>query len=70
MGATLAISIAPFIILFFISLDNSEEKRGLLKVLLSFASGGLLGDAFLHLIPHAIMAQERTQFCRTCNSSH
>ncbi len=26
------------------------------KVLLSFASGGLLGDAFLHLIPHALMA--------------
>lgn len=25
-----------------------------LKVLLAFASGGLLGDAFLHLIPHAI----------------
>jgi len=29
----------------------------LLKILLSFASGGLLGDAFLHLIPHAILAQ-------------
>ena len=25
-----------------------------LQVLLSFASGGLLGDAFLHLIPHAL----------------
>lgn len=25
-----------------------------LKTLLAFASGGLLGDAFLHLIPHAI----------------
>merc|ERR1719507_2927408 len=58
LGATFLISIFPFIILFFFNLDNSEEKRGLLKVLLSFASGGLLGDAFLHLIPHAIMAQE------------
>jgi len=29
----------------------------LLKVLLSFASGGLLGDAFLHLIPHAVEYQ-------------
>lgn len=28
--------------------------RPRLKVLLAFASGGLLGDAFLHLIPHAI----------------
>ena len=25
-----------------------------MQVLLSFASGGLLGDAFLHLIPHAL----------------
>ena len=38
-------------------MDNSKEKRHLLKTLLSFASGGLLGDAFLHLIPHAIIAQ-------------
>merc|ERR1712223_543386 len=44
-------------ILFFIPLDNSQEKQWLLKILLAFASGGLLGDAFLHLIPHAIMAQ-------------
>ena len=27
-----------------------------MKITLSFASGGLLGDAFLHLIPHAMMA--------------
>jgi len=55
--ATLLISAAPFAILFFIPLDNSAEKKPLLKVLLAFASGGLLGDAFLHLIPHAMMAQ-------------
>ena len=42
----------------FAYLISSEEKAGTLKVLLAFASGGLLGDAFLHLIPHAIMAQE------------
>lgn len=55
--ATLLISAAPFFILFFIPLDNSAEKQWLLKILLAFASGGLLGDAFLHLIPHAMMAQ-------------
>merc|ERR1719427_1479411 len=55
--ATLLISAAPFFILFFIPLDSSQEKQWLLKILLAFASGGLLGDAFLHLIPHAIMAQ-------------
>jgi len=56
--ATLLISAAPFFILFFIPLDNSAEKQWLLKILLAFASGGLLGDAFLHLIPHALMAVE------------
>jgi len=55
--STLFISAAPFFILFLIPLDNSKEKQHFLKILLSFASGGLLGDAFLHLIPHAIMAQ-------------
>ncbi|KAL7287849.1 hypothetical protein TKK_0017917 [Trichogramma kaykai] len=54
MGSTLLISAAPFMILFFVPLDNSKEREPLLKILLSFASGGLLGDAFLHLIPHAL----------------
>lgn len=31
-----------------------------LKILLAFASGGLLGDAFLHLIPHAISPHSHT----------
>lgn len=31
-----------------------------LKVLLAFASGGLLGDAFLHLIPHAVAPHDHT----------
>ena len=52
--STALISAAPFFILFFIPLDNAQEHESLLKTLLSFASGGLLGDAFLHLIPHAL----------------
>lgn len=53
--ATMLISAAPFFILFFVPLEsNADEYQPLLKVLLSFASGGLLGDAFLHLIPHAL----------------
>ncbi|CAH1183677.1 unnamed protein product [Phaedon cochleariae] len=56
MGSTLLISAAPFFILFFVPLDNTESSQPLLKILLAFASGGLLGDAFLHLIPHAAMA--------------
>ena len=55
MISTLIISIAPFFILFFIPLNNNSfENQALLKVLLAFASGSLLGDAFLHLIPHAL----------------
>ena len=55
VGATVLISAAPFFILFFIPLQsNAVEQQPLLKILLAFASGGLLGDAFLHLIPHAI----------------
>ncbi|XP_067865825.1 zinc transporter Slc39a7 [Heterodontus francisci] len=55
IGATVLISAAPFLILFFIPVEaNTSKHKCLLKVLLSFASGGLLGDAFLHLIPHAL----------------
>lgn len=53
IGSTLLISAAPFLILYFIPLDNTEAMQPRLKTLLAFASGGLLGDAFLHLIPHA-----------------
>lgn len=58
MGSTLLISAAPFVILFFVPLDNSKQKKPLLNILLAFAAGGLLGDAFLHLIPHATMSVE------------
>ncbi|CAH8671524.1 unnamed protein product [Schistosoma bovis] len=51
-GAVLLISIAPFIILCL--MPDLNKHRGFLKVLLAFAAGGLLGDAFLHLIPHAL----------------
>ncbi|XP_023109562.1 zinc transporter SLC39A7 isoform X2 [Felis catus] len=53
--ATVLISAAPFFVLFLIPVEsNSPRHRSLLQILLSFASGGLLGDAFLHLIPHAL----------------
>ena len=61
IGSTVLISIVPFLILFVIPLDNSAEKQPFLKILLSFASGGLLGDAFLHLIPHALLAQQAAE---------
>jgi len=50
---TLLVSVAPVFILPFIPLDRTPEMQPRLRVLLSFAVGGLLSDVFLHLIPHA-----------------
>jgi zinc transporter 7 len=73
IGSTVLISAAPFCVLFLVPLDNTKEKEPLLKILLSFASGSLLGDAFLHLIPHALVAnlQESADFSlHTHSHSH
>lgn len=58
ISATAAISLAPFALLFIIPISNnqSEGNRRILRLFLSLAAGGLLGDAFLHLLPHAIIA--------------
>jgi zinc transporter 7 len=54
IGSTLAISAFPCLILAFIPLQaNTQENSELLKALLALGAGGLLGDSFLHLIPHA-----------------
>lgn len=51
--STLLISIAPFVILFFIPLNNNGvENQSLLKILLGFASGSLLGTI---LNPHTVV---------------
>ncbi|XP_072777310.1 zinc transporter SLC39A7 isoform X6 [Taeniopygia guttata] len=56
MGAALGVSLAPHLLLLLVPADSgSPRRRGLLRLLLSFAAGGLLGDAFLHLIPHALV---------------
>jgi len=72
IGSTLLISVAPFFILFLVPLDSTKEKEPLLKILLSFASGSLLGDAFLHLIPHALTAhsEHSTPHIHTHTHSH
>jgi solute carrier family 39 (zinc transporter), member 7 len=41
-----------------------------LKVLLAFASGGLLGDAFLHLIPHAVAPHDHGSHSHSHSHSH
>lgn len=70
LGSTLLISAAPFVILFFIPIDNRAEHEPFLKVLLSFASGGLLGDAFLHLIPHALLSHSDSSGGHSHSHSH
>lgn len=41
-----------------------------LKILLAFASGGLLGDAFLHLIPHAIVPHDHSSHSHSHSHGH
>uniref|UniRef100_A0A0X3PU35 Zinc transporter SLC39A7 n=1 Tax=Schistocephalus solidus TaxID=70667 RepID=A0A0X3PU35_SCHSO len=52
IGSVLTISILPAIALW--AIPDLDKHPSLLKILLGFAAGGLLGDAFLHLIPHAL----------------
>lgn len=55
-AATAFISIAPVFILLLVPIDgNTHSSSPVLKTLVSFAVGGLLGDVFLHLLPHALM---------------
>ena len=70
--STVLISIAPYLILFFIPISSSKDDESFLKLryLLAFASGGLLGDAFLHLIPHALLSQTSENGGHTHSHSH
>ncbi|KAI5704115.1 hypothetical protein M8J75_002150 [Diaphorina citri] len=68
--STILISLAPFLILFVVPLDTATGNENFLKVLLSFGSGGLLGDAFLHLIPHAIGASKEHSHSHSHGGSH
>ncbi|VDN13262.1 unnamed protein product [Dibothriocephalus latus] len=52
IGSVLTISILPAVALW--AIPDLSKRPNLLKILLGFAAGGLLGDAFLHLIPHAL----------------
>lgn len=61
--ATLLISAAPICLLSVFSLTctrNGKMPKLLMKFMLAFAIGGLLGDSFLHLIPHALMPHDHS----------
>ncbi len=46
------VSLASFIGMFFVSMQE-KRLRNILLLLVSFSTGALLGDAFLHLLPEA-----------------
>lgn len=52
--ATLLVSIIPFLLLGLIPKSSCNSKSLLMRLLLGFAVGSLLGDTFLHLIPHSL----------------
>jgi solute carrier family 39 (zinc transporter), member 7 len=70
LGSTILISAAPFFILYLVPLDNTEKMQPRLKTLLAFASGGLLGDSFLHLIPHAVNPHNHADHSHSHSHSH
>ncbi|OQR74419.1 zinc transporter SLC39A7-like [Tropilaelaps mercedesae] len=70
LSAALLVSVAPFLILLFIPISGRTGHEDFLKTLLSFASGGLLGDAFLHLIPHAMSPHDHRRQSNPDGSHH
>jgi|YelNatPaOPRAMG01_1025707.scaffolds.fasta_scaffold01373_12 zinc and cadmium transporter len=53
LSSVTVVSLIAFIGIIFIGLKEKALKR-ILTVLIGFASGTLLGDAFLHLLPEAV----------------
>jgi len=52
LGSVIAVSLVSFVGLFTISM-NEKKLRKSVVILVALATGALLGDAFLHLIPEA-----------------
>src|ERR1700730_8477309 len=53
LASVTIVSLLSFIGLVFISLDDQKLKQ-VIFIMVSFAVGGLLGDAFIHLLPEAL----------------
>ena len=69
LTATLLISAAPVFILLLIPVHNATQNKRLLNILLAFAMGGLLGDVFLHLLPHSFAPHDHSSGS-SCSSVH
>jgi zinc and cadmium transporter len=53
LGSVILVSLISFIGIFTLSIKVQNLKK-ILTYMISFAAGGLLGDAFIHLLPEAI----------------
>lgn len=60
--ATALISSAPTLVLPFIPESATKAGSGVQRLLLCFAVGGMMGDVFLHLLPHL--------FAGECDNGH
>jgi len=59
--STLLVSLISLVGIFFITMKEQAFKR-ILLLLVSFASGTMLGAAFLHLIPESLSTYSETSF--------
>lgn len=55
--ATGLISTVPTLVLPFIPERATKAGSGLQRILLCFAVGGMMGDVFLHLLPHLLTGE-------------
>ena len=53
--ATGLISSVPTLVLPFIPQSATKPGSALQRILLCFAVGGMMGDVFLHLLPHLLV---------------
>lgn len=58
--STTFISIVPFFLLMLIPSHSCHSRSNLMRLLLGFAAGSLIGDTFLHLIPHSLHDYHKT----------
>ena len=72
--ASMFIGIAPIFILFCIPTGKSQGRShshgGFLNTMLAFAAGGLLGDVFLHILPHSAAEDAREHSHHDHGHSH
>lgn len=55
--ATGLISSVPTLVLPFIPQSATKPGSALQRILLSFAVGGMMGDVFLHVLPHLLVGE-------------